>query len=322
MDEKVIKKNHHFIWAYYLGAWEGENKKLFYTTKKLKIDSLSASSIAKEKRFYNIRSLNHEDIALVNAFIDNNTSIKLKPIFNGYLNKFIEISEELSRLKSKGNECEASAKQFDLITCNSLEDIHTVFENHAKPILIELRNGNLNILSNKILRSMFFQYLGLQFYRTKHVRDFIKDFSLAPDHIINMQNEIEIFKRCWWFLSLISGIEMGFNLLLNSEGRNIQIVDNHTSTSFITGEKPICKIPSNDNLLNTSGEKGLREFVYPLSPKRLFIVSDKKIYDMPEDRVERTNLIIAAGSDGYIYGDSIKIVEAVLEKYRQHKSKT
>lgn len=82
-----IKRNHHYVWSYYLKSWSAEDNKIFYISKKGKISCDSVKGLAKDIDFYKINSLNEKDIFFIKK-LSSYSSSYLQNIHLQQLNYF------------------------------------------------------------------------------------------------------------------------------------------------------------------------------------------------------------------------------------------
>ncbi len=160
-----VKRNHHYAWSYYLKSW-AEGKDIFYISKKGIIAKDSVKGLAKETDFYKINPLNKNDVELIRRFS------KFSPPFlqkehESQLKHFIQLSNISTFINSSGIDSEELHEIDKVIKHNSLENMHSIYEDLAVEVIASLsrgENANLNDTQNMIA---FCSYFGHQISRTK-----------------------------------------------------------------------------------------------------------------------------------------------------------
>ena len=85
-----IKKNHHYVWSFYLKQW-ANGKDIYYITKKGKIACDSIKGLSCERGFYKINSLNKSDIEFI-QMTSSKSDMHLQKQHNKFLSNFIALS--------------------------------------------------------------------------------------------------------------------------------------------------------------------------------------------------------------------------------------
>ncbi|MEW5833098.1 MAG: DUF4238 domain-containing protein [Campylobacterota bacterium] len=271
---KQIKRNHHYVWSHYLKSW-AKVTDVFYISKKGKISKDSIKGLAKEIDFYKINPLNIDDIEYIKRFSAMSPDF-LQEMHMSHLQYFIK----LSNVSNTISQSKIYSKDLELlnnvIKHNSLENLHSLFEDTAVKAINELSKGNKNILDTATNMISFCTFLGHQLTRTKRMKERSSD---AINMSMPFTNEALLFEKNWWFLSFMLGINVGWSLY-ESKTRNKHIyITNNTDIPFITSDNPIINVHSSVKGLNEFEAPEYADFFIPLSPKYAYMINDSSDYD-------------------------------------------
>ncbi len=254
-----MKKSQHYVWKYYLKRWTNHDK--IWCKRNNKIFNTSLDNIAHENYFNVLENINEEELGIVIGFL-NKIDETAKPIMEGN----IQILLNASKLKGKNK-------------IEYLENYHTFIENTGRPLLESLYSENTDFLSNQRNKDHFSYYLGLQYTRTKKIRQsLIKNFETDLKETYKNKINIETISHSFAFLSADF-----IGNWISSEG-NFTLLKNNTEVDFITSDQPIYNHSSNYENLGTSDQM---ELFYPITPRLAVFISNKKI----ENFYASTNLI-------------------------------
>lgn len=277
---KEIKRNHHYVWSFYLKNW-ADNNELFYISSKGKISKDSVKGLAKETDFYKINPLNSEDVEFIKRW-SSKSSKPLQVLHSQHLQDFIALSVISNRITSLNNESEELQSIDQVIKHNSLENLHSIFENRAVTVIQELSKGNQEILNTNDNMITFCSYLGLQISRTKSMKEksleAIKMPPMLIDDIDDYENYISLFEKNWWFLSFIFGLNIGGSLYESRERDNHIFITNNTGIPFITSDNPIINVHSSLANLKQLEAPTHADFYIPLSPRYAYMINQSNDY--------------------------------------------
>ena len=296
---KQIKKNHHYVWSYYLKSWADQKNEAFYISLKGKIAKDSVKGLAKDIDFYKINSLNEEDVSFIKK-ISSNSSIYLQDIHLKQLNYFQQLLN-IERLKVNPLYFNEQSKLVQIVKSNVLENTYSIIEKLALHVISELINGNSKILDDKNNLTAFLKYIGHQFTRTKA----FKEKCLAA-----IKEDDRLYLLCeknWWFISYMLGINLGHAFYQTCMRDKHIFIINNTSVPFITSDSPVINIhPSLDKLEEGTAPEYM-DVYFPLSPKYAYMINNSDTYDGLQDIVQDDDVIKL---NEYIYKKSYKTVFA------------
>ncbi|MBN2965561.1 DUF4238 domain-containing protein [Sulfurospirillum sp. T05] len=278
-----IKKNHHYVWAYYLKSWADENKELFYISKKGKISKDNIKGLAKDTSFYKIHSLNNEDI----NFIKQLSAISpkfLRDIHNSQL-KFFQKLLFIENFPINPKYSKEYSLLVEAIKSNSLENTYTIVERLALEVISELVQGNSMILKDKKCLINFLYYIGHQITRTKAFKDKCLAALKDDGRLFNL------WEKNWWFVSYMLGINLGHSLYQNNTIDTHIFIENNTNIPFITSDSPAVNIHSSLEKLKENESPQFMDLYFPLSPKYAYMICDSNDYENLKDFVSEKDVV-------------------------------
>lgn len=314
-----IKKKHHYVWGHYLKQWSVNNG-VYYITKSSKIACDSAKGLSCEHGFYKVHPLTEEDVYFIIQWSKKSSDF-LHKVHMSFLDNFIEISKRLHLIKSLNINSEEIKCICNVLSYNSLEDLHSDIESKVLPTLKELWCGNSKALSNSENMVSFCSFIGQQLTRTKYFKELA--LSILEHDTLQIEkypNYRSLIERNWWFLSFMFGINIGSSLYESRNLDNHIFIVNNTEIPFVSSDNPAINIhPSLANLAD--GEDPIKmDLFYPLSPKLAYMINESNEYDhlefsIHEDDVIKLNKMITKKSDKTLYSNS-EIVLKELKKLR------
>ena len=316
-----IKKNHHYVWAFYLKQWANGND-IYYVTKTRKVACASVKGLSCESGFYKINPLNKVDIDFIKSW-----SIKslenLQNIHMSFIRDFASRSHVLQTISDLSVKAEEVKLIGQAIQYNSLEDIYSDIESCVLPVIKSLCKGDSDtLLSNKNMMALCL-YMGHQCTRTKAFKerslDAIKKNPLSIEH----QNMIELMEKNWWFISFMLGINFGCDLYKTKDKDNHIFIVNDTNTPFITSDNPLINIHSSLKTLEKGVAPEYLDFYFPLSPRYAYMINNSSEYNglsstIDEKVVQKLNHSMLKKSDKTIYGNSKEILNSVIKNAQLH----
>lgn len=297
MKDLQIKRKHHYVWAYYLKGWTSDGLNVWYISKKGNASFDSIRGIGCEKDFYKVGVLSEYDIKLIKMWI-NECSPELK-----YFH--MRMVEFVSRIQAKAQFLEKIAKKKlevdlnELVANNLFENCMSMRENDTVAVLQKLREGDLSCLENKKSRWDFSHFLGLQFSRTKRMRDallYSNENSKFDEKIKKIWRDF--YKKHWWFLCYFFGTNLSKDIALNPKSK-IKILTNSTDEPFITSDQPVIN-------LNPKGELGCEiDYYYPISDKVALAILNSGFVDIDDEITNKSDVQYLNEKIARFSGDTI-----------------
>lgn len=269
---KQIKRNHHYVWSYYLKSWATGNN-LFYISKKGNISRDSVRGLAKETDFYKINPFNADDIEYIKRFSSKSPQF-LQEIHMSYLQYFIKLSKVSNTISESKINSEDLKTIDSVIRHNSLENLYSEFEGITVKVITELSQGKKNALDSKQNMFAFCSFIGHQILRTQRMKEKFVQTSKS-----NSLTTVYDYEKNWWFLSFILGLNLGWSLY-ESRTRDKHIyITNNTDIPFIASDNPIINVHSTVKGLNEFEAPEYADFFIPLSPRYAYMINDSSDYD-------------------------------------------
>ncbi|EOZ5676091.1 DUF4238 domain-containing protein [Morganella morganii] len=308
-----IKKEHHYVWQYYLKNWATENK-VWFLSKNRKLILDSTKLIAKERNFYIVNEISTSCMNKIN---------KLLQLFPSDLQKiYISLLQHVRILQKLNNSYEDSTiknKEIDVLFSafkhNTLEDLHSDFEANVIPILKKLSNKDLSILNYENNLASFTSFIGLQLTRTKSFKSIIMALSKSNPTTWLSMDEIE---ESWWLISYMFGINIGHSIFSARKTNNYCLIINNSSIPFITGDIPVINAhPSISDEIKILTDDQMDIF-YPISPNIAIMINSSNqlpsgINYAQEEFVHKNNILIAKNSQVHIFGKTKESIEPYIK---------
>lgn len=303
LKSEMIKRNNHYIWAHYLKGWSKNNVDIFRRTRK-GISSYPVKGLACEVDFYKISELNSADILFIQRWISK-ACAELQEVHKVFLADMLRLSHSIRALDGHGN-----ARKRELLLSNTLENIHTTIEGDVKQVLDALRAGKLSMLNVAANRYNLHSYIGHQFSRTRFFREtFVEAMRLSGEE------HYELANKNWWFLSVIFGVNVGYNIDLSYNHKNVVWLTNNTEVPFLTSDNPIINVhPSVVDCPPSELPPEDIDFYFPISPTMAYMINESGAYgrgvvEADIRLAELLNRNVLLRSDKTVFGDTAEIIK-------------
>lgn len=288
-------RRQHYVWRSYLEAWATDEK--IFCLQDHRIFSTNVSNVAVEKDFYKLQELTKEDLECVKGIIDN-ADPAARPVLEGFLAYFGFPGGLQANADLIGNsELEAQVRH-EIISAE--EKYHASLERDMVPIIASLRRRDALFYDDDKQCEGFLYFLCVQYLRTKRMRD-----QVAP-----ITTRLKGFNVdwCWNVLRHIFAANLGCSLYRERKRRSLLILENDTSSPFITGDQPIINLLASSKLL---------AFYYPLSPTTAIILDEVKCrcgYTSGQVSIKQVaglNRRIYQAAQLQVYGSSKEVLESL-----------
>ena len=319
----VVRK-HHYVWAYYLSAWSSENdNNIWHVTTKGNISKDSVRGLSREEGFNKIHALSDTDIAYIELWPSGNSS-SLQDFHKSQIKFFKNASALIdSHIGLEHLEAYAELKNIsETIQYGVFEKTHTTIENLAKPVIDELKRGNIKCLEQGRYITSFCNFLAQQLFRTKKVKaKCLEGMHLLSENAESVKTFKILFERNWWFLSYKLALNMGSSLCATANTDHHIFITNNTDIDFITSDCPVVNIHESSASSNQGKPPEALDLYFPISPKFAYIISSGNKYDnlassIDEKTVKYLNSQIVLNSHLSIYGTSREAIKSAKRNYR------
>lgn len=297
-----IKRNHHYVWSYYLRSWSSRDNKIFYISKKGKISCDSVKGLAKEIDFYKINSLNDEDVFFIKK-LSSHASTNLQNIHLSQLRYFKNLLD-IENIKINSFYQNEQNKLLNIIKSNTLENTYSIVENLALKVISELVKGNSKIFNEDKNMIAFLYFIGHQVSRTKAFKEKVL-IALKKDGRL-----YSLWEKNWWFISYMLGINLGHSLFQNRKKDNHIFILNNSNLKLITSDSPVINIHPSLKELKEGLAPEYMDLYFPLSPKYGYMINDSDTYNIVGNNIKEDDVL---DLNKYIYMKSYKTVFADSE---------
>lgn len=255
----TITRREHHVWRNYLEAWATDGKIWCLQDGKGDIFNSNVLNVAVQRDFYKLHTLTDADVQVV-RLIFKDSRPEAKQIVENFILMFGLVGRLKERLPSAPP---AVAAYIDKYIITAEEDFHANLEGNIKPVFDAIRRKDLGFYGDPDLCGQFTHFLSLQHLRTKGMRERILAKGLERPSGISME-------RCWNVIYHSAAVNAGGSLLIERDKRPLILLENNTSTPFITGDQPTVNL-----LAPPEGEMPrLLAFYYPVSPQLAVILDE------------------------------------------------
>ena len=195
--------------------------------------------------------------------------------------------------------------EVDRIIVELNENLHTVIENGFQSLLAAMISGDLSFLKDDRQASTFYHALSVQYMRTNHIE---------KSRRLMLPESFALYERLANPLAHLIATNIGLSLYTDCSRNTITLLQNDTSTPFITADQPIINI-SADSLNLLAPEKF--ELYYPLSPRRAMLLLEPSSSFFPdsfnicESQVRAYNLRMVEHSHRQVFSSSPDVLESL-----------
>ncbi|MEZ8236064.1 DUF4238 domain-containing protein [Vibrio splendidus] len=311
-----LKKEHHYVWANYLRNWSGTKNKVWFRSVRGKLVEDSVKMIAKERHFYHIKPITEDNRKLIKLMSEKSD---IREEHMNLLKHFIHVQNMEILYKNSNIKNYEAEEAFEAHKHNSLENLHTAYEQSAAYALKCIANKDLSFFDSTGYSVGFFNYLGQQFARTKA----FKDLALLAMSKGDSKESQWIYKNSdesWWFLSHMLGGNLGFSMYSSRDNYKNCLLVNETDMPFITSDCPSVNV--HPELKQESFQPPAEEqfdLYYPISPTVAYVYCSSNqfpdgISKVDIETVVKLNTETARGAYIHIFGNS----EESLQAYKKH----
>lgn len=263
-------RRQHYVWQKYLEPWEREGK-LWCRRGDGDLFNTGTANVAVERDFYALRNITEGDLEFVQQFaiepIKNET---LRRMNHGWIDTFEKIFKVDGYARNHPKSTPELIKKLNVVL-NSIEESNlSRIETNAKKFLDALTQGDSAFYYEDSTASQFCFFLANQYFRTKKIRDAVRNqFSATPLG--------EAVDRTWPILRQIYTTSVAFSMYVERRLFKMSIieVDLDQGVEFITCDQPVMNTYAafTPNVPVTE-----MEFYYPVSPAKAMVLSQRNSY--------------------------------------------
>jgi Protein of unknown function (DUF4238) len=307
-----IKKKQHYVWKEYLLSWSSKNQICALFKSSNKIIKTNIEGVAQERYFYALEEFTEEEEIILKELISLWSNDVVRPFvmeFYNMITSFSKISRAIKNKDLSGINTTELDKKLALLKANTMEDMHTSFENFGKK-LIEIRKvEDLMFLDDE--RELLFAmiYVSFQYLRTKNMREVVKPiiekYPYLSDKFLN-------------FFPFIYAPGIADSL---TYGKKIKFIflDNKTEVNFITTDQPI--INAKKHIISDNGNVAQLDYYYPITPKIAIIIhyqeqKEKRKYMLIEkEQVNHYNDLMIRNAKEFIFSNTEEQLKSNLNSH-------
>lgn len=263
MSKRV--KQQHYVWRYYLAAWESKGS--LHALRGGKIFPTSARGIAKESAFYRLRELTLSDLELVEKVAIECSNPQFRDMHREQLAHFYVIPHlvKLARSLPIGN---SQREEIDAVLQNTEEEFQNGIEEIGKPFLDALRSGDTSFMADDCAAANFLYFVVCQYFRTKkRAREMISQ--IAESRFSDAKESME---RAWPVLRNIFSTNVAGALYARRSEWRLILLDNPHDETFICGDQPVINLPFARDATSVPTDL---ELYYPITPHLAVIYTNK-----------------------------------------------
>ncbi|HGM5527239.1 TPA: DUF4238 domain-containing protein [Stenotrophomonas maltophilia] len=309
----LAKKKNHYIWSFHLQRWATAGKDIWHLTSRGNAAHDSVAGLARSDYFYKAGSLSPRQTALIRLCIEQ-CDAGVRQFHHRKLDQWLTIQRHVELIGGS-----ALAKHPEFLAaklaeeCNFIEDMHARIENAARPVLVALEEGTVDVLANNQALLRILSYVGHLAFRTRAFREDIQNRMAKKV----TQPDAADADACRWFLDFMYGMNTGHSLY-ECRGQTTQSLLRTTAAfPFIISDRPAL------NVHPSFARDGLPpvhlDLVVPLSPTLALAVSESNQYQSGEQllsgaEVDRLNILQASQAAYAIYASR----KEDIERYRRY----
>jgi hypothetical protein len=301
------KIDQHYVPRLYLRAWTIDNR--LFRLMNGKIEHKGTKAFAKERYFYKLHGLTEADIRFIERAAIHDSPTHLQPRHR----TFVRMFSEAPKLMEKVADIQPTPTALHVLLTerivNTEENFHEKIERHLKRSIDCMLAGDITFYSDDEELAGFFWHISVQYMRTNAMRQAMYSLRSVPESGASME-------RVWNILSHIFAVNIGWSLFADRKLFQLVLLDNSTSTPFITGDQPIINTHGSIHT-GISVSPGQLELFYPLSPRKAMLlaaVSDGQadsVRSVSAMEVETYNFMIVRNSPEQLFCDSKEYLETM-----------
>ncbi len=301
----MTKHRQHYVWQHYLRAWCNSAGLVHCSRNKQEPITINPKNVMVERHFYKLQYLTQPDLDHLIWFIENHGSPNSIPHYRKFIELIALATKIHESIKNNISIPSDTKETFRKLSIETEEKLHSHIENHAVPILDQLRQKQNEFMKSDKLAAVFYSYFAQQYFRTKNTRELVKRyFSRQP----RLQTSGNITNFYCYFKACI----VGHTFASESNSLEIVFLENKNS-GFVTGDQPIINLLAN----RFGGDVTDYAFYYPLSPHLACLLTHKsrnlssKL--IPPKIMNKLNGLMSCHSHQFLIGDSANAIQLAIK---------
>jgi hypothetical protein len=299
----IGKKLHHFVPRFYLRSWAEKEK--IHCLQDGRVYRPNVRNVCATNYFYTLQRLSAEDMTFLREAIITGSPNALKETHEQMVRILMLPYVAKERLEHLGGAGSAGIAEADRLIVELNENLHTDIEDQFRPFLDGMIAGDISFLTDVAKTAVFYWCLAVQYARTNHV----KQVDRLPS------DRAAMYRRLANPLVHMVATNVGCSLFVDRERYSLVLLQNSSSTPFVTADQPIINIacpPNNDLEVPTKFE-----LYYPLSPTKAMLLLEPGSGNQPsttaisETAARQYNLRLAAHANRQVLATSATVLEEI-----------
>ena len=301
----MIKHRQHYVWQNYIRAWCNADGLVHYSRNNEEPSTTNPTNVMVERHFYKLQRLTDSDIEYLRFYIQHSGPPDLRSHHQDLLKSFVLIANVYELIKDKNTVPPAQKKQIRKLLIEAEDRLHDDIEHSAVPILDQLRQKQSGFIRCEESATVFFFYIAHQYYRTKNIREPIRNF-------LSQNPQFQTSASLTNILCFINACTVASNLFYESESLEIVFLENR-EPGFVTGDQPVINLLAN----RFGGPTTDYAFYYPLSPHLSCLLTHKtrnlsSKYTTTKI-TNKLNGLISWHSHHFLVGDSANTIQLAIK---------
>ena len=262
------------------------------------------TNLMAERDFYKLSRMTKADVVFLEAYIQT-TGEPLRESHRNLVAYFAHIANAIDLIQNIESTSTDEKRYAQTVGIELEERLQGQIEQDALPILEALRQKRGEFVKVDKSAAAFFRFLAHQYFRTKHLREALRDelAHFSPNHDFSQLTNI---------ICHISAENVGASLFRDRNEFDIAFFDDIDEVGFITGDQPVV------NLMGTGDGRETTELAlyYPLSPCVSCLVVPKEFrqhsVSIPGEIVYKLNDLIAWESSNFWVANSDGVLQQIV----------
>jgi Protein of unknown function (DUF4238) len=270
----MTTRRQHYVWQKYLEPWtvQKRNARQIWCLRRGARDPflVDTKNVAVERDFYRIQAFEKADGEFVRwlAFGER-TNQKLRELNETFIAGFEALLRVHKVAKAHPKTSLRLRDALDAYLIEHEEQQYSRMETRAVVHLSALQAGGISFFDDDDQAVSFCHFLAHQYFRTKAIRDRIRETFDSAEH----KNR---FDRTWPIFRNVFATNVGYAIFSNRKRMKLQVVQSPPTVNFITADQPAVNTYGAFVAPDTPLEE--LELYYPVSPTRALIVSGHSVY--------------------------------------------
>ncbi len=270
----MTTRRQHYVWQKYLEPWTTQKnnaQQLWCLRNSSRTPFLTdTKNVAVERDFYQLRDLDQRDGDFVRwVSFGDRTNQKLRELNEGWIAGFEALFELHKAARAHPKATQSLRDVLDAQLIEYQEQQYSRMEADAVAHLTALRVGDVRFFEDDDQAVSFCYFLAHQYFRTKAIRNRIRETFDTPEHK-------DRFDRTWPIFRYVFATNIGYALFAERKTIRLQVVRAPPGMEFITADQPA--VNTYGAFVAPSTPVDELEFYYPVSPTRAAILSGHRVY--------------------------------------------